>query len=121
PLPGALLLPRADMPLNLFEPRYVAMIDFALRHDRIVGMIQPDETAAPGSRGPTLFAIGCAGRITSFAETGDGRYMITLTGISRFRIVEEIVSPTQYRRCRITAAPFTCDFDDDGAEAVDRR
>lgn len=121
PLPGALLLPRADMPLNIFEPRYVAMIDFALRHDRIVGMIQPDETLAPGSRGPTLFAVGCAGRITSFAETGDGRYMITLTGISRFKIVDELPNETPFRRCRVSAISFVGDFAVKTADAeVDR-
>jgi Lon protease-like protein len=121
PLPGALLLPRADMPLNIFEPRYVAMIDWALHHDRVVGMIQPDESAAPGSLGPTLFPIGCAGRITSFAETGDGRYMVTLTGIARFKIVEELAGQTPFRRCRVTAIPFVGDFAARSAdEAVDR-
>jgi uncharacterized protein len=121
PLPGALLLPRADMPLNIFEPRYVAMIDAALRSDRVVGMIQPNESLAPGASGPCLLAIGCVGRITSFAETGDGRYMITLTGISRFRIVEELQPPAPFRRCRVTATPFACDFAGrDGQEAVDR-
>jgi hypothetical protein len=121
PLPGALLLPRSDMPLNIFEPRYVAMIDWALKHHRIVGMIQPDENAAPGSLGPTLFAIGCAGRITSFAETGDGRYMITLTGISRFKILEELTGGAPFRRCRVTAIPFAGDFAAKTPdEAVDR-
>jgi Lon protease-like protein len=121
PLPGALLLPRSDMPLNIFEPRYIAMIDFALRHERIVGMIQPDESVAAGSLGPHLFAIGCAGRITSFAETGDDRYMITLTGISRFKIVEEMLGGTPFRRCRVTAIPFVGDFAARTAdEAVDR-
>ena len=121
PLPGALLLPRADMPLNIFEPRYVAMIDWALKHERVVGMIQPDESLAPGERGPTLFPIGCAGRITSFAETGDGRYMVTLTGISRFKIVEELSDGSPFRRCRVTAIPFLGDFAATTAdEAVDR-
>ena len=83
PLPAALLLPRAELPLNIFEPRYVAMIDAALAGDRIVGMIQPDEGKGPGSLGPSLCTVGCAGRLTSFAETGDGRYMVTLTGIAR--------------------------------------
>ena len=121
PLPGALLLPRSDMPLNIFEPRYVAMIDWALKRERIVGMIQPDESVAPGSLGPTLFPIGCAGRITSFAESGDGRYMITLTGISRFKIVEELLRETPFRQCRVTAIPFAGDFAPKTADdAVDR-
>jgi uncharacterized protein len=122
PLPGALLLPRADMPLNIFEPRYVAMVDAALQGDRVVGMIQPNERLGSGISGPCLCSVGCAGRITSFAETGDGRYMITLTGISRFRIIEELPASTLFRRCHVTATPFAADFaprNDD--EAVDRR
>jgi Lon protease-like protein len=110
PLPAALLLPRAEMPLNIFEPRYVAMIDAALAGHRIVGMIQPDETKAPCTLGPSLCQVGCAGRITSFAETGDGRYMVTLTGIARFMVVEELVAKTLFRQCRVTAAPFAGDF-----------
>src|SRR5690349_848950 len=71
PLPAALLLPRSELPLNIFEPRYVAMIDAALASDRIVGMIQPDEGKGPCALGPSLCKVGCAGRITSLAETGD--------------------------------------------------
>ncbi len=104
PLPAALLLPRSELPLNIFEPRYVAMIDAALAGDRIVGMIQPDEGKGPGSLGPSLCTVGCAGRITAFAETGDGRYMVTLTGIARFVVTEELVTTTLFRQCRISAA-----------------
>ena len=110
PLPEALLLPRSDMPLNIFEPRYLAMIDAAMAGDRIVGMVQFDAAAPPCACGPTLRKIGCAGRIVSYAETGDGRYMITLTGIARFRIVEEMPLALPYRRCRVTAEPFAVDF-----------
>ncbi len=110
PLPAALLLPRADMPLNIFEPRYLAMIDAAVAGDRVIGMIQPDENAAPCACGPSLRAVGCAGRIVSFAETGDGRYMITLTGIARFRILEEMPLTVPFRRCRVTVDPFAADF-----------
>jgi Lon protease-like protein len=110
PLPAALLLPRADMPLNIFEPRYLAMIDDAVAGNRVIGMVQPDENAAPCACGPSLRSIGCAGRIVSFAETGDGRYMITLTGIARFRIVEELPLAVPFRRCRITTEPFAVDF-----------
>jgi Lon protease-like protein len=120
PLAAALLLPRADMPLNIFEPRYVAMIDTALAGDRVVGMIQPDDDKPSCRLGPGLCTIGCAGRITSFAETGDGRYMITLTGITRFRIVEELGEPSLFRRCRVTAAPFAADFVELLEENVDR-
>lgn len=121
PLPGALLLPRADMPLNIFEPRYLAMIDAALGGSRVIGMIQPDDSAAPCTSGPSLCAIGCAGRITSFAETGDSRYVITLTGIARFRVVEEVVADTPFRQCRVAASSFAGDFAMLGGEdRVDR-
>jgi Lon protease-like protein len=110
PLPEALLLPRADMPLNIFEPRYLAMIDAAMAGDRVVGMVQIDEAASPCACGPALRKVGCAGRIVSYAETGDGRYMITLTGIARFRIMEEMPLELPYRRCRVTAEPFSVDF-----------
>ena len=93
PLPGALLLPRGQMPLNIFEPRYLAMIDDALRDGhRLIGMIQPDTGASRARRtSRNLFKVGCVGRITQFAETGDGRYLIQLTGIARFRVEEELV------------------------------
>jgi hypothetical protein len=119
PLPAALLLPRADMPLNIFEPRYLAMVDWAIAGDRVIGMVQPDETAAPVPRGPALRAVGCTGRIVSFAETGDGRYVITLTGIARFRIVEELAVNTLFRQCRVTTEPFAADFTA-GEATVDR-
>jgi Lon protease-like protein len=102
PLPGALLLPRGQMPLNIFEPRYLAMIEDALHSShRIIGMIQPDP-AHPGADAskPNLFRIGCVGRITQFAESGDGRYLIQLTGIARFRIEGELPVSTPYRQCR---------------------
>src|ERR687891_2781670 len=98
PLPGALLLPRGQMPLNIFEPRYLAMIDDALadRH-RLIGMIQPDP-AHPGPEDkPNLYKVGCVGRITQIAETGDGRYLLQLTGIARFRVEAELDGSTPYR------------------------
>ena len=120
PLPGALLLPRGRLPLHIFEPRYLAMIDDALRTpERLIGMIQPRETPGGEKR---LHAIGCAGRLTGFSETEDGRYMITLTGVSRFRIVEEVTGFTPYRRVRADWAPF--ERDRGGAEtdpAFDRK
>ena len=123
PLPGALLLPRGQMPLNVFEPRYLAMADDALRSPhRIIGMIQPDPTH-PGAdeNKPHLFRIGCVGRITQFAESGDGRYLIQLTGVARFRIEEELAVTTLYRQCRVTYAPFTDDFTArKGEDEVDR-
>jgi Lon protease-like protein len=122
PLPGALLLPRGQMPLNIFEPRYLAMTDDALadRH-RLIGMIQPD-TAHPGPDDkPNLYKIGCVGRITQFAETGDGRYLIELTGVARFRIVGEPSVLTPYRQCAVDYHDFAGDFvARKGEEAVDR-
>jgi Lon protease-like protein len=111
PLPGALLLPRGQMPLNIFEPRYLAMVDDALRDGhRLIGMIQPD-AAHPGSPDkPTLFKIGCVGRITQLAESGDGRYLLELTGVARFRVEQELTVNTDYRQCRVTYAPFADDF-----------
>lgn len=123
PLPGALLLPRGQMPLNIFEPRYLAMIDDALasRH-RLIGMIQPDG-AHPGSADkPNLYQVGCVGRITQLAESGDGRYLIQLTGVSRFRVEEELTVRTAYRQCRVSYAPFADDFiARKGEEEVDRK
>ena len=123
PLPGALLLPRGQLPLNIFEPRYLALVDDSMRAGhRLIGMIQPDP-AHPGSeRKPTLFKIGCVGRITQLAETGDGRYVIQLTGIARFRIAEELDVATAYRQCRVNYAPFAQDFTARlGEDAVDRK
>ena len=97
PLAGAVLLPRGQMPLNVFEPRYLAMVDDALAGARLIGMIQPD-AAHPGPEArPHLYSIGCLGRITQLAETGDGRYLIELTGICRFRIQEELATLTDKR------------------------
>jgi Lon protease-like protein len=111
PLPGALLLPRGQMPLNIFEPRYLAMIDDALRDGhRLIGMIQPDSAQADPVGRPPLYKIGCVGRITQLAESGDGRYLIELTGVARFRIEEELKVKTEYRQCRVTYAPFADDF-----------
>src|SRR5918912_1404395 len=110
PLPGALLLPRGQMPLNIFEPRYVAMVDEALRTSRIIGMIQPDAEGGGTPLVPKLYPVGCAGRITQLAETGDGRYLITLTGIARFRVEEEVPTTLPYRLCRVSFSPFAADF-----------
>jgi Lon protease-like protein len=110
------------MPLNIFEPRYLAMIDDSLgdRH-RLIGMIQPD-AAHPGPPDkPNLFRVGCVGRITQLAETGDGRYLIQLTGIARFRVERELDVATAYRQCEVDYAAFLDDFvARKGEEAVDR-
>ncbi len=87
PLAGVLLLPRGELPLNVFEPRYLAMVDDALRGQRLIGMIQPNADAGGSRNVPELFSVGCVGRITQFAESGDGRYIVTLTGVARFRVL----------------------------------
>jgi len=109
PLPGALLLPRARLPLHIFEPRYLAMLDNTMKTShRLIGMVQSREV--PGSDEKRLHAIGCAGRLTQFSETEDGRYMITLAGISRFRIRQEVSGFTPYRRCDVTWDGFAADL-----------
>ena len=122
PLPGALLLPRGQMPLNIFEPRYLAMIDDALRDGhRLIGMIQPDASHSPDEAHPKLFRVGCVGRITQLAESGDGRYILELTGIARFRVVEEQTVLTAYRQCKVDYFTYIDDFTArKGEEAVDR-
>jgi len=123
PLAGALLLPRGQLPLNIFEPRYLEMVDDSFRDGhRLIGMIQPDP-AHPGPEDkPTLFKVGCIGRITQMAESGDGRYLLQLTGVVRFRVEEELKVATAYRQCRITTIPFADDFvARKGEDAVDRK
>ncbi|WP_296572786.1 LON peptidase substrate-binding domain-containing protein [Phreatobacter sp.] len=121
PLPGALLLPRGQLPLNIFEPRYLAMIDDAfLSGRRLIGMVQPVPADEDAKR-PALSAVGCVGRITQLAESGDGRYMLSLTGITRFRIVEELAVTTPYRQCKIDCEPYQGDFEARvGEDDVDR-
>ena len=108
PLPGALLLPRARLPLHIFEPRYLAMLEDCMKTPhRLIGMIQPREVPNGEKR---LHAIGCAGRLTGFSETEDGRYMISLTGASRFRVKEEVAGFAPYRKCQVDWAPFGRDL-----------
>lgn len=109
PLPGALLLPRARLPLHIFEPRYLAMIEDCMKTPtRLIGMIQPRNGQMSGD--PKLHTIGCAGRLTAFSETEDGRYMITLSGVSRYRVLEEIDGFTPYRRCKVSWSGFDRDL-----------
>lgn len=122
PLGGALLLPRGQMPLNIFEPRYLAMIDDALKSDRVIGIIQPEPENGRQPEIPPLLKVGCLGRITQFSETGDGRYIITLTGISRFRLLDELAVTTPYRQGRVSYDGFAADFvARTGEEEVDRK
>src|SRR5579864_917519 len=108
PLTGVLLLPRGRLPLNIFEPRYLAMTRDALGGERLIGMIQPSDPQE-GGMNPAVYPLGCAGRITSFSETDDGRYLITLTGVSRFRVARELPLLDGYRRVVADWTPFADD------------
>ncbi len=107
PLDGALLLPRGALPLNIFEPRYLNMVDDAMAGERLIGMVQ---TVGGDRARPHLARVGCAGRITSFAETSDGRYLITLTGVSRFEVGEELTLQTPYRQVQAAFTTFEIDL-----------
>ena len=119
PLTGVLLLPRGRLPLNIFEPRYLAMTRDALAGERLIGMVQPSDPMVTGAN-PPVYPIGCAGRITSFAETDDGRFLITLTGISRFRISEELPLLEGYRRIVPEWADFARDLESEEETGFDR-
>jgi uncharacterized protein len=120
PLSGALLLPRADLPLNIFEPRYLDMIDDALSSHRLIGMIQPQPDSEKEDV-PKLMKVGCVGRITSYAETSDDRVLVTLTGVSRFEIADELDTDTAYRQVIANYHPFAIDLVSDmGANEVNR-
>jgi Lon protease-like protein len=121
PLTGALLLPSGQMPLNIFEPRYMEMVDSAIAGARLIGMIQPALDAAESAVHPRLCDVGCVGRLTQFSETGDGRYLVTLSGVSRFRVLEEVEAGTPYRQARVAYEGFS-DLAEPrrGEEAVDR-
>lgn len=119
PLSSALLLPGGRMPLNIFEPRYIRMVDAAIGGNRLIGMVQPALDGMLRADGePELCTVGCVGRLTSFAETSDGRYLISLDGICRFRIAEELAVRTAFRQCRIL--PFAADLDEKTGDDVDR-
>ncbi len=107
PLDGVLLLPGGSLPLNIFEPRYLAMIDDALRSDRLIGMIQPNTATSETINGPALQQTGCAGKITAFQDLEEGRYLITLTGVCRFNVDEELETARGYRRVQPTWEDFS--------------
>ena len=114
PLTGVLLLPRGQLPLNIFEPRYLAMTRDAMAGERLIGMVQPSDPPIR-EMNPSVYQTGCAGRITSFSETDDGRILITLTGVSRFRIKEELPLLSGYRRVVADWQDFAADRDTDEA------
>nr|WP_088345631.1 MULTISPECIES: LON peptidase substrate-binding domain-containing protein [Rhodomicrobium] len=124
PLQGCILLPRSTLPLNIFEPRYLEMVDEALAGERIIGIVQPksstDDQESPIGKSTPLRQTGCAGRLTAYSETDDGRVLITLTGIARFAIVDEKPSQKAFRVCRVSYAPYETDFvRGHGQDAVD--
>ena len=122
PLRGAILLPRSNLPLNVFEPRYLVMIDDAIRGNRVVGIVQPkSDVESPPGKSVALKPVGCVGRITSYQETDDNRLLITVTGVARFRIIDEPASDEPYRICQVAYDGFRPDFvKGDGEEHVDR-
>lgn len=121
PLTGVLLLPRGQLPLNIFEPRYVAMTEDALRGDRLIGVIQPRDFQQNMTDGHSpLFTTGCAGKITAFEETEDGRYLITLTGVSRFQLAKETALHNGYRRARVNWTPYADDLQCHDYLGIDR-
>lgn len=111
PLDGVLLLPRGALPLNIFEPRYLSMFDDALGRGRLIGIIQPrDDRPEIDGKGSALHDVGCLGRITSFSETDDGRMIVSLTGVARFRLAEELDVLTPYRQARADYRPYESDL-----------
>lgn len=106
PLSGAILLPRAVMPLNIFEPRYLEMVRDAMATDQMIALVQPRDDDEP----PSLYDIGAVGRITQYNETGDGRFLIALTGMARFRLVQELPATTSYRQAEVDYTPYASDW-----------
>lgn len=124
PLRGAILLPRASLPLQVFEPRYLAMLDDVLASNRLLGIVQPDggDEESPAGRSAGLRRVGCVGRIVAFQELEDGRLLITLTGIARFDVADEVATAQAYRTARIDCARFARDFEiGAGEDEVDRQ
>ena len=113
PLSNFIFFPQTTVPLNIFEPRYIQMVDDAMKADRIIGMVQPKKT---NQTIPILYNVGCAGKITSFNETEDGRYLIVLDGISRFKILEELNNDKLYRECKVNFDKFSNDIDNQKEE-----
>ncbi|MGB0681367.1 MAG: LON peptidase substrate-binding domain-containing protein [Magnetovibrionaceae bacterium] len=121
PLPGALLLPHGRLPLNIFEPRYLNMVEDALGQSRLIGMIQPRLVQPdPVDSAAGLYDVGCVGRIITFSETHDGRFLITLAGMQRFRIAEEVPTTRGYRRIIADYQGFEADMAEDSSEIQDR-
>ncbi len=108
PLSNFIIFPETTVPLNIFEPRYIQMIDDSMKTNRMIGMIQPKKTGKLEK--PDLYEVGCMGKITSFNETDDGRYLIVLNGVSRFKIIDEIKTNKKYRECNVSFQKFSEDL-----------
>ncbi len=121
PLTGALLLPQTRLPLNIFEPRYLAMVDAAMAGSRLIGMVQPRITGDDMAVRPALCAVGCVGRIVEYAETEDGRYVVTLLGIARFGVAEELEGKTPYREVAANYAPYAMDLGTEQPTSIGRK
>tara|TARA_B100000035_G_scaffold234481_1_gene202773 strand:- start:2636 stop:3277 length:642 start_codon:yes stop_codon:yes gene_type:complete len=110
PLSNFIIFPKTTVPLNIFEPRYIDMIDDSMKSNKFIGMVQPKNNKENETQNPELYKIGCLGKITSFKETGDGRYLIELKGLIRFNIVNETNSNKKYRECKIDTSNFLDDL-----------
>jgi len=119
PLAGVLLLPRGRLPLNIFEPRYLEMTRDAMAGAKLIGMVQPEDPADPAFE-PAIYPVGCAGRITSFEETDDGRYIIVLTGLARFRVARELARDSLYRQVEADWQPYAADLETPDESGIDR-
>ena len=108
PLSNFIIFPNTNVPLNIFEPRYIQMVDDAMRNNKIIGMVQPKKSGNPDK--PDLFEVGCTGKITSYNETDDGRYLIVLNGVSRFRILNEVIDKKLYRSVKVDYQEFRNDL-----------
>tara|TARA_A100001011_G_C14115835_1_gene759035 strand:+ start:319 stop:993 length:675 start_codon:yes stop_codon:yes gene_type:complete len=109
PLSNFIIFPEATVPLNIFEPRYLEMVDDCMKGPRMIGMVQPKEKLNISS--PVLYEVGCLGKVTSFNETSDGRYLIVLKGLCRFRITDEVKNTKKYRECNVTFSEFKSDLE----------
>ena len=116
PLSNFIIFPNTNVPLNIFEPRYIQMIDDCMKGNRLIGIIQPKKTG--DLKKPNLYEVGCAGKITSFNETEDGRYLIVLNGICRYKIINELTNDKLYRECKISFVNYMDDLNENNKEDI---
>ena len=116
PLSNFIIFPNTNVPLNIFEPRYIEMVDDCMKGNRLIGIIQPKKTGE--LKKPNLYEVGCAGKITSFNETEDGRYLIVINGICRYKIIDELKNDKLYRECKISFENFINDLDESKKEEI---